>query len=117
MAGGSLLPGAAQVKPRDPGTSGVWEQLSKAVSVDNLCSKSLGMWELEIRGEAPQQGEQADPKDGLSSAHCATLYLLGQTMALLGCHSAHRPWHCWHCLTTDTEAVLGHRQVLHLILP
>lgn len=43
------------MKLRDPGAGEVWEQLSKAVPVDNLCGKSLGMWELEIRGEAPQQ--------------------------------------------------------------
>lgn len=45
------------MKLRDPGASGVWEKLSKAVPVDNLCSKILGTWELQIRGEAPQQGE------------------------------------------------------------
>lgn len=38
-------------------SSGIREQLSKAVPVDHLCSKSLGMRELEIRGEAPQQGQ------------------------------------------------------------
>lgn len=36
------------MKLRDPGAGEVCEQLRKAVPVDNLCSKSMGMWELEI---------------------------------------------------------------------
>lgn len=49
--------GAACCQELHGWSSGIREQLSKAVPVDNVCSKSLGMWELEIRGEAPQQGD------------------------------------------------------------
>lgn len=51
VSGGSLLPEAALVKLRDLGTA---EQNS---AHGQSLQQEPGMWEVEIRGEAPQQGE------------------------------------------------------------